>query len=414
MTSPFSPDRAAELGNSEMRRAAAGLAASVGLPNNAAEVWRYSPVADLDLDSLRVVTSQPSAALDSPAHLAEALTFVEPAATVHLVDGFVTSVVVADGWAAKGVSVQNAPVRLAEPAEGPNLFDYLHAAFSPDGVVVKVPAEVIVTDPIVIRSHLTAGAAGFTSVKVHAGAGSSVSVFEYQSSDGDGLVVPMTQFHAEPHARINHAVVQDLSHDTWQLGRMRSSVEEHATLSSALLSFGGKYARLRTDSDLIGRGAKGELVGAYFGDGDQILDYRTFQQHIAPNTLSDLLFKGTVDDQAGSVHTGMIHIHPEGAGSNVFQTNRNIKLGEDAWAWSVPNLEIENNDVRCSHASTVSPVDPDQRFYLHSRGVPPVVADRLIVAGFFEEALRRVQVPVAAEIARSLISDKLDERLAVK
>ena len=191
-------------------------------------------------------------------------------------------------------------------------------------------------------------------------------------------------------------------------------MEEHAALSSALISFGGKYARLRTDSDLAGRGAKGELIGAYFCDGDQILDYRTFQQHIAPDTLSDLLFKGTVDDQAGSVYTGMIHIHPDGAGSNAFQTNRNIKLGEDAWAWSVPNLEIENNEVRCSHASTVSPVDPDQRFYLHSRGVPPAVADRLIVAGFYEEALRRVPVAAAARIARSLISDKLDERLEAK
>jgi Fe-S cluster assembly protein SufD len=108
----------------------------------------------------------------------------------------------------------------------------------------------------------------------------------------------------------------------------------------------------------------------------------------------------------------MIHIHPEGAGSNAFQTNRNVKLGEDAWAWSVPNLEIENNDVRCSHASTVSPVDPDQRFYLHSRGIPPAIADRLIVAGFFEEALRKVPVAPAARIARALISDKLDQRLA--
>ncbi len=412
MTSPFSPDRAAELGNDTIRRAAAELAASVGLPDTTAEVWRYSPVADLDLEALRVVTSMPSADPVAPAHLTEALAVVDPAATVHVVDGFVTSVVVSDGWAAKGLSVQSAPVRLAEPAEGPNLFDHLHTAFAPDGVVIMVPAEVVITDPIVILSHLTAGAAGFTSVKIHAGAGASATVFEYQSSDGDGLVVPMTYFHLEPHARIDHAVVQDLSHDTWQLGRVGSSVQEHASLSSALISFGGRYARLRTDCDLAGRGAKGELVGAYFCVGDQILDYRTFQQHIAPDTLSDLLFKGTVDDRAGSVYTGMIHIHPDGAGSNAFQTNRTIKLGEDAWAWSVPNLEIENNEVRCSHASTVSPVDPDQRFYLHSRGVPPVVADRLIVAGFFEEALRRVPVPAAATMARSLISDKLDERLA--
>ncbi|NNE94418.1 MAG: SufD family Fe-S cluster assembly protein [Acidimicrobiales bacterium] len=412
MTLLFSPDRAAELGEDQQRRDAVERAASAGLPDTTSEVWRYSPIADLDLDALDIVTEPPSAELATPDHLAEALDGLSAAATVTVADGFVVSVQVADGWEAKGLQVEAVPIKRYEPADGSHLFDHLHAGFAPDGVLVKVADNVAITDPIVIRSHLNRGVAGFTSVKVHAGPGSEVTIFEYQSSDGDGLIVPMTQFHVEREATVNHAVVQDLDHQTWQIGRVVSTVGDHATLNSSLIAFGGKYARLRTDSDLAGRGAKGELVGAYFADGDQILDYRTFQQHIAPDTLSDLLFKGTVDDSAGSVYTGMIHIHPEGAGSNAFQTNRNIKLGDDAWAWSVPNLEIENNDVRCSHASTVSPVDPDQRFYLHSRGVAPTVADRLIVAGFFEEALKRVAVPAAAQMARSLIAAKLDERLA--
>lgn len=178
-----------------------------------------------------------------------------------------------------------------------------------------------------------------------------------------------------------------------------------------MVAFGGFYARVRTDISLDGRGAHGELVGVYYGDGDQILDFRTFQHHRAHNTTTDLLFKGTVDDKAGSVYTGMIHIHPEGAGSEAFQTNKNIKLSPDAWAWSVPNLEIENNDVKCSHASTVSPVDLDQRFYLHSRGVPPAIADRLIVGGFFNDVISRLPVASArAEIARA-VADKLDARI---
>lgn len=411
MNTPFSPERAAELGDADRRSSAAQLAASAGLPDTSSEAWRYSPVSDLNLDELNVVTQAPEAVAAAPEYWTQALQSVEPAATVSVVDGFVVALDIADGWAAKGLTVESAPVKLSEPDEGPNLFDHLHTAFAPDGVVIKVAADVTVTDPIVIRSHLSAGAAGFTALKVHASAGSHVTVFEYQSSETGGLVVPMTQFHVEQNARVNHAVIQDLATDSWQVGRVTSTVEEHATLSSSMIAFGGKYARIRTDSDLAGRGATGELVGAYFCDGDQIIDYRTFQQHIAPDTLSDLLFKGTVDDEAGSVYTGMIHIHPDGAGSNAFQTNRNIKLGDEAWAWSVPNLEIENNEVRCSHASTVSPVDPDQRFYLHSRGVPPAVADRLIVAGFFEEALRRVAIPAAAQIARTLIADKLDVRL---
>ena len=125
-----------------------------------------------------------------------------------------------------------------------------------------------------------------------------------------------------------------------------------------------------------------------------MLDLRTFQEHRAPDTTSNLLFKGGVSDHSHSVYTGLIRILPDGRGSNAFQTNRNLKLSEHAWAESVPNLEIENNDVHCSHASTVGPVDEDQRFYLESRGVPTRAAERLIVGGFFDEVLDAF--PVAA------------------
>ena len=129
----------------------------------------------------------------------------------------------------------------------------------------------------------------------------------------------------------------------------------------------------------------------------------------APDTTSDLLFKGAVGGRSRSVYTGLIRVEKEARGTNAFQTNRNLKLSDDAWAESVPNLEIENNDVRCSHASTVGPVDEEQRFYLESRGVPPEVADRLIVAGFFDE----VRAPAARPPGwrprvRARISEKLD------
>ncbi|MDP8987376.1 MAG: SufD family Fe-S cluster assembly protein, partial [Actinomycetota bacterium] len=100
----------------------------------------------------------------------------------------------------------------------------------------------------------------------------------------------------------------------------------------------------------------------------------------------------------------------QAAGVDAFQTNRNIKLSDGAWAESVPNLEIENNDVRCSHASAVGPVDEDQRYYLESRGVPPARAERLIVLGFFEEVLERLPVPAAVPALREEITAKLDRR----
>ena len=160
----------------------------------------------------------------------------------------------------------------------------------------------------------------------------------------------------------------------------------------------------------MGRGATGTLTSLYFGSGEQMLDFRTFQDHAAPDTSSTLLFTGVVDDKSASVYTGLIRVRKNARGTNALQTNRNIKLSEHAWAESVPNLEIENNDVRCKHESAVSPIDADQRFYLESRGVPPQVAERLVVAGFFHAVLDRLAVPEARAALASAIAVKLDAR----
>jgi Fe-S cluster assembly protein SufD len=184
-------------------------------------------------------------------------------------------------------------------------------------------------------------------------------------------------------------------------------------LTSVSAAFGGDYARQRTDCRLVGRGAAGNLRAVYFGEGEQMLDFRTFQDHVAPDTTSNLLFKGAVAGHSRSVYTGMIRVRKNARGTNAFQTNRNIKLSDGAWAESVPNLEIENNDVRCSHASAVGPIDEDQRFYLESRGVPTPIAERLVVTGFFDEVLGRLPVPAAATALRNLVSGKLDRQVPV-
>ena len=129
---------------------------------------------------------------------------------------------------------------------------------------------------------------------------------------------------------------------TWQIASQVSQVGQEATFLAASAVLGGDYARLRTDCRLVGRGATGDLLSAYFGEGDQTLDFRTFQDHRAPDTTSNLLFKGAVGGRSHSVYTGLIRVRKEARGTNAFQTNRNIKLSDDAWAESVPNLEIEN------------------------------------------------------------------------
>ncbi len=133
---------------------------------------------------------------------------------------------------------------------------------------------------------------------------------------------------------------------------------------------------------------------------------------MAPATTSNLLFKGAVEGSSHAVYSGLIHIGKAAAGVNAFQTNRNIKLSDGAWAESVPNLEIENNDVKCSHASTVGPIDEEQRFYLESRGVPTDVAERLVVTGFFDEVLGRLPVPAVVPRLRETVAAKFARREA--
>jgi Fe-S cluster assembly protein SufD len=178
------------------------------------------------------------------------------------------------------------------------------------------------------------------------------------------------------------------------------------------VALGGDYARTRVDCRLAGRGAEGRLAAAYYGEDDQMLDFRTFQDHAAPDTTSELTFKGAVDGSSRSVYTGLIRVRPEAVRTSAHQTNRNVKLSSNAWAKSVPNLEIETDDVVCSHASTVSPVDEDQRFFLESRGIPTGVAERLLLEGFFADVAAAAPHPAVSETLREALAERLDRRTA--
>jgi Fe-S cluster assembly protein SufD len=209
-------------------------------------------------------------------------------------------------------------------------------------------------------------------------------------------------------ARLSYLGVQELGRRVWQVAYQASRAGRDASLTSFTASLGGEYARLRTDSRLTGQGGSSQLMAAFFGDGDQMHDFRTLQDHDAPRTTSDLLFKGAVRNRARSVYSGLIRVRKGAHGSNAFQTNRNLVLSEGAHADSVPNLEIEENDVRCSHASTVGPIDDEQRYYLESRGVPPAAADRLIVSGFFGDILDRAPALGLRGYLRRAVTDRLE------
>ena len=189
----------------------------------------------------------------------------------------------------------------------------------------------------------------------------------------------------------------------------RAHVGKDASLRSSAVALGGEYARLRSESLLTGPEAESDLLAVYFGDQSQMLDFRTLQDHAAPRTRSDLLFKGAVEDHARSVYSGLIRLRQEAQKANAYQTNRNLVLSEGAGAESIPNLEIEANDVRCSHASTVGPIDDDQLYYLESRGIRPEDAERLIVLGFFEDVFARLPIPSLADALRRSVHEKLGQ-----
>jgi len=386
-------------------------------------VWRYSRIDDLDLDDFSLAPGDRSGA--APPHgvpdLLRPLLDAVPARSALVIahNGRLVHAELRDDLAAKGVRVGpigdgDADVLGSAIDQPPDVFLTFNDAFASEPVLVRVPAGVTVDGPVVV-AHFTDGDshAAFPRLVVDAGEDSDVSVLEIQvSGPQPGLVVPVTEIVAGRAARVGHLTVQQLGLATWQLGLQVATVDAEASLRTTSIGFGGDYARLRTDCRMVGRGATGELDAVYFGEGDQTLDFRTFQEHIAPDCTSNLLFKGAVGGRSRSVYTGMIRVGKDARGTNAFQTNRNVKLSDGAWAESVPNLVIENNDVRCSHASAVGPIDEEQRFYLESRGLPTDEAERLIVSGFFDEVLERAPVTSVAPLLRSTIAAKFERREA--
>lgn len=386
-------------------------------PDATAEEWRYSAIAEFDLSEF-----VPSAEFEPSADIVDSTLpdlpelDVDAAALVHSVNGRITSIAVSDELLAAGVYVgalteaEHGTERLgAVSSEAPDYFTLLNEAFMPDPILVQVPSGVVLTRPIVVTQHACGDhTAAFARLVVDIGTNAQAEVLDYHTStSGCLLVCPVTELDVSDAGRLGYLNVQQLGTDTWQFASQLASAGRDSNLTVSTAAFGGGYARTRSDVRLAGRGAHCDLLALYFGDGEQGLDFRTYQDHVAAHTTSNLLYKGVVSDESRSIYTGLIRVRPDARGTNAFQTNRNLKLGENAWVESVPNLEIENNDVRCSHASAVGPVDAEQQFYLESRGVRTGDAQRLIVAGFLNEVLEALPVKAVREEVRSAITDKL-------
>ena len=418
----FTPDAVSALPGPDWlrarRAAAAERFAAMALPTEAEEIWRYSRISQLDLDAFSPpVLAGPDGAGGLPGGLQPVLDSAGAhAALVVVRNGQVVSASVSPAWAERGLVVGDAAgvtdgddVLGAVASASTDAFTELNAAFLPGAALVRVPAGLAVDEPVLVLHWFDGeGTAAFPRTIVQAGADSEITVVEHQgSADVRLLVDPVVELDVADAARVRYLNLQDLGPRVWQIGYQASRVGRDATLNSAVVALGGDYARVRTDSSITGKGGTSYLNAVYFADGERMHDFRTLQDHAAPSSTSDLLFKGAVQDHGRSVYSGLIRVRKEAPGTNAFQTNRNLVLSEGASAESVPNLEIETNDVRCSHASAVGPIDEDQLYYLESRGIPPEAAERLIVLGFFGEVLERLPAPAMVGSIRAGVASRL-------
>ncbi len=292
-----------------------------------------------------------------------------------------------------------------------DLFTTLNADAEPlSGWFVYVPSGVAVTAPIGLRT--VQGAEGTivhprTLVVLEPGA--QAEIFEqYLGEDQEAVFNVVTELIVSDNARLRYVCGQALSERSWIFGAQRAEVARDAALDWVALGYGSAHGRVRMETRLAGPGADARVTGAYATHDRQHIDFDTRQEHAAPNTTSDLAFRGVLQGRSTAVWKGNIIVDPGAQKTDAFQESRNLLLSKRAHADAIPGLEIQANDVRCTHAAAVAQVDPDQLFYLRSRGLREEVAKRLVIEGFLAALVERFEEgPVRETLAQSL-----EQRLA--
>ncbi len=282
-----------------------------------------------------------------------------------------------------------------------------NAALWQHGLLVHVPKGVVVEKPLYVRiANAVEGGSLFWRLLIVAEPESRFTVIEeYASTSPDlsGYSNAAVEIVVEQGAKVEYVSLQNLSQGTFHFASQHAKVGRDAELDWVTGGFGSGKGKVRIQNDLAGPGATSRVTGAYFADAKQHLDFDTFQEHIAPNTTSDFAFKGALRDEATAVWRGMIRVEEGAQKTNAYQENRNLLLSKTAHADSIPGLEIMANDVRCTHGATLGQVDREQLFYLMTRGLSRQEAERMIVRGFFQDVLDRVELePVREALGAAL------------
>ena len=405
------------------------------MPTLRDEAWRYTDISDVRIEDFLPYASSPD--VKSEEDLPDAVRRLiregeENSALLVQHNSETTFSRVDEELARKGVVFTDLHTALADHEElvKEKLFglvpgDYdkfaaLSAAAFAGGSFLYVPRGVGVEVPIQSYRWLDVVGSIMPRTLVIVEEGASVAyIDEYASADGEDPAFSngAVELYVGEGASLRYVSLQNWERNVLHFNTIRSQTEKDATIRSLVVSFGSQLSRTNIEAGLSASGGDSEMLGLYFADQNQVLDHHTLQDHIAPNAHSDLLYKGALRDESIAVFSGLIRVEPGAQKTDAYQTNRNLILGtDDAFAVSLPNLEIMADDVKCSHGSTTGQVDETDLFYLMSRGIPRREAEKLVVFGFFGEITSRIPLKGLKEKLDRAIEGKIglgfEERVA--
>ncbi|MDZ7845065.1 MAG: Fe-S cluster assembly protein SufD [Anaerolineales bacterium] len=399
---------------------------SLPFPTLKDEAWRRTSLRSLDLESFQLSNGKQRS--DGEAKIPDQLlrpVSAEDSGGQALISPEGVTVTLEDGLAAEGLIFTDLKTAAAEhpqllekimgstvpPEEGK--FAALTAAYGDKGLFLYVPRNMRVDKPLHSLTWASgSGQALFSQLLIYLEEGASLDYIHESSSPGEtekeSFLGENVEIVLGKNARLTLADLQTLGTNVWSIAHKNARLERDAHLDWVMGELGSKLNKHFISVDLDGEGAEGQVSALFFAGGGQHLSFNTRQNHNAPHTNSDLLFKGALKEDGRSVWRGMIYVAPGARNIDGYQANRNMILSDQARSDSIPGLEILNNDVRCTHGSTVGKIDREQLFYLQARGIPREQAEQLILQGFFEVIFGRIPYQSIQDRLWSLIEQKLN------
>lgn len=404
----------------ELRRQAWDTYETLPLPTTQLEEWRYTDPRLLHWDK---AGEPPGAKAGVPAEASAMLEGKAAAGTVVQYGTGGAAVELHAALKAKGVVLADLATAAVEHEElvrpylgehaltpGAGKFAALNAALWRGGIFLYVPRGVRLEEPVRVVRFVDAPGSYQPRTIIVAGEGSHVGFVEELASpdlDVPTFVNGSVEIHAGASADVQYVGFQQFGHGVRYLSTLRTVAQRDANLDTLVVNLGASVARVDLAASLEGPGSRSDMLGLYFGRGDQHFDHETRQDHRVAHAGSDLLYKGALTDRSNAVFRGLIKVWPKAQRTDAYQTNRNLLLSRRAQATSLPNLEIEADDVRCSHAATVGHLDDEELFYIMSRGIRRREAERLVVFGFFGEVLDRLPLPGVVRELRDAIEKRI-------